>query len=558
MSKKAMRCAAYVRVSREEQVEGFSLQAQERQIQNWVDRLSGEPVAMVTAVYRDEGLSGRTDDRPGFQQMIADARSGLLDAIVVHKFDRLARNREDAVIYKALLRKELGVKVFSVTEPSEDSDSSMGVLIEGMLEVVAHWYSLNLAAETRKGKRQKAEQGLWHGATPTGYCNGKCLHCKDPNGPGYCPYAGQSDREPGKVLIPHPVESEAIRLAFQWYATGKYSDRDIAHKLNSAHFRTDDEEELPFRTKFYRRKGSRTGPGPFEKDTIKDILTRPFYAGRIEYYGTDPRTGRRRTTPLIVRQGEHQPLIPLDLFQKCQDIRQARGKAANSRAKSRQTAVYPLAGIVVCNECGAPMRASSIRGTRYYRCRTRIQRREGCSQLSIRAAAVEAVAASVAKELVLTEELEQRIAAYLVNDQRLEALDVQKRRLQAEFKRAQELYMDGDIERSRYERAKSDFEREMAQLCPEAHIDMEMVGPLINNFGAIWTLATPLERKGLLATIFREIRVQDGAVVGFDFWPPFDRLLEQALLVDHIGSEVAALNATQYGSDPDSPLIALS
>ena len=97
MSKKAMRCAAYVRVSREEQVEGFSLQAQERQIQNWVDRLSGEPVAMVTAVYRDEGLSGRTDDRPGFQQMIADARSGLLDAIVVHKFDRLARDRYDAV-----------------------------------------------------------------------------------------------------------------------------------------------------------------------------------------------------------------------------------------------------------------------------------------------------------------------------------------------------------------------------------------------------------------------------------------------------------------------------
>ena len=300
-------------------------------------------------------------------------------------------------------------------------------------------------------------------------------------------------------------------------------------------------QELAFRTKFHGRKGSRTGPGGFEKDTVKDILTRPFYAGRIEYYGTDPRTGKRRRTPIIVRQGKHQPLIPLDLFQKCQDVRQARGKAANSRAGSRRTTVYPLAGIAVCNECGAPMRASSIRGTRYYRCRTRIQRREGCSQLSIRAAAVEAVAASVAKELVLTKQLEQRIAAYLVNDQRLEALDVQKRRLQAEFKRAQELYMDGDIERSRYERAKSDFEREMAQLCPETHIDMGLVGPLLSDFSAIWTLATPLERKGLLATIFREIRIQDGAVVGFDLWPPFDRLLEKALLAYPTASVVAAL-----------------
>lgn len=543
MSRKAMRCAAYLRVSREEQVEGFSLQAQERQIQNWVDRLGGEPVPSVTAIYRDEGLSGRTDDRPGFQQMIADARGGLLDAIVVHKFDRLARNREDAVIYKTLLRKELGVKVFSVTEPSEDSDSSMGVLIEGMLEVVAHWYSLNLAAETRKGKRQKAEQGLWHGAAPTGYCNGKCLLCKDPNGLGYCPYAGQPDRELGKVLIPHPIESDAIRLAFQWYSTGEYSDRDIAHKLNTARFKTEDGKELAFRTKFHGRKGSRTGPGHFAKDTVKDILTRPFYVGRIEYYGTDPRTGKRRRTPVIVRQGEHQPLISLGLFQKCQDVRQARGKAARSRANHRQTAVYPLAGIVVCNECGAPMRASSIRGTRYYRCRTRIQRKEGCSQLSARAAAVEPVAASIVRELVLTQDLKQRTAAYMANDQRLEALDVQKRRLQAEFKRAQELYMDGDIERSRYERAKSDFEREMAQLCPETHIDMELVGPLLQDFGAIWALATPLERKGLLATIIREIRIQDGAVVSFDFWPPFDRLFESALLAYSAASEVAALTS---------------
>ena len=135
------------------------------------------------------------------------------------------------------------------------------------------------------------------------------------------------------------------------------SDRDIAHKLNEAWFATVDGQEVPFRTKFYGRKDSHPGPGPFTKDTVKDILTRSFYAGLVEYYGVDPSTGNRRKTPLIVRQGQHEPLICLDLFQHCQDVRRSRGKAVNSRTKKRKTVVYPLAGILICGECSAPMRS---------------------------------------------------------------------------------------------------------------------------------------------------------------------------------------------------------
>jgi DNA invertase Pin-like site-specific DNA recombinase len=326
-----VRYAAYVRVSRDEQVLGYSLDAQERLVHHWVQSQSGDLAGEVVVVYRDEGHSARTDDRPAFQQMIADARTGRFDAIVVHKFDRLARDRQDSVTYKALLRKKLGLKVLSASEPSEDSDGSLGVLIEGILEVVAHWYSLNLAAETRKGKREKAEEGRWHGAAPTGYCNGKCRDCRDPNGPGYCAHAGHPDRGDGEVLLPHPIESEAIRLAFEWYSSGDCSDRDIADKLNQFRFETSEGREVRFRTKFYGRQGSRSGPGPFEKDTVQDILTRSFYAGLVEYYGVDPRTGKRRTRPLIVRQGQHEPLVSLQLFQRCQDVRRNRGRAASSK-----------------------------------------------------------------------------------------------------------------------------------------------------------------------------------------------------------------------------------
>jgi hypothetical protein len=80
-----------------------------------------------------------------------DARKG--------KFDRFARNRTDALAIKLLLRHDYGVKVFSVSEPSEDSDGPMGALIEGIMESVADWYSQNLATSPdcsmRKGIRRR-------------------------------------------------------------------------------------------------------------------------------------------------------------------------------------------------------------------------------------------------------------------------------------------------------------------------------------------------------------------------------------------------------------------
>ena len=114
-----MRYATYVRVSRDEQVMGYSLEAQERLVSEWVRRQGGDLAGEQVSIYRDEGHSARTDDRPAFQQMIADARAGRFDAIVVHKFDRLARDRYDSVTYKALLRKKLGLKVLSASEPSQ-------------------------------------------------------------------------------------------------------------------------------------------------------------------------------------------------------------------------------------------------------------------------------------------------------------------------------------------------------------------------------------------------------------------------------------------------------
>ena len=160
-----MRYAGYIRISSEDQVGNFSVAAQKHAIQKWIHDQKG----VITRFYIDEAQSGLTDNRPEFQAMRRDARKRRFDALVVRKFDRLARNRANALAIKSLLRHDYGIKVFSVTEPSEDSDGPMGMLIEGIMESVAEWYSRNLAAETAKGKLQRARQGLLNNRAPLGY-----------------------------------------------------------------------------------------------------------------------------------------------------------------------------------------------------------------------------------------------------------------------------------------------------------------------------------------------------------------------------------------------------
>ncbi len=84
-----MRYVGYIRISSEDQVGNFSLDAQKRAIEKWVAEQGGR----LVKIYVDEAKSGTTDDRPGFLDMRRDARHGKFDALVVHTFDRLARNR---------------------------------------------------------------------------------------------------------------------------------------------------------------------------------------------------------------------------------------------------------------------------------------------------------------------------------------------------------------------------------------------------------------------------------------------------------------------------------
>ncbi|MBQ2297203.1 MAG: recombinase family protein, partial [Ruminiclostridium sp.] len=141
--------ACYIRVSTEDQTE-YSPEAQKRALEHYA-RQHGM-VLSPDHIYIDAGISGRrAETRPAFMAMIAAAKQKPppFSVILVHKFDRFARNREDSIVYKSMLRRQCGVQVVSITEHLEDD--RMSLILEAMLEAMAEYYSLNLAEEVRKG-----------------------------------------------------------------------------------------------------------------------------------------------------------------------------------------------------------------------------------------------------------------------------------------------------------------------------------------------------------------------------------------------------------------------
>ena len=179
-----LRAGVYHRVSSEEQVAGYSLDAQARATRLYCAAHRW----MIAAEYADEGRSARTDDlarRPAFARILADAEAGLLDVVVVHKLDRFSRNLR--VTLEALERLERrGVGFVSISEQM-DFTTPIGKVVLATLAAFAQFYSDNLASEIKKGKAERKLQGLYNGVLPFGVkTNSRGIPVPDPESSPAC------------------------------------------------------------------------------------------------------------------------------------------------------------------------------------------------------------------------------------------------------------------------------------------------------------------------------------------------------------------------------------
>src|SRR4030043_292815 len=160
-----MKAALYARVSSEKQDVDLSISAQLKSLREYCARNGYE----VVKEFVDEAESGKTTARPAFREMISAARRSEkpYNLILVWKYSRFARSREDSIVFKTMLRKN-GVRVISISEPAEDTPT--GKLLEAMIESLDEFYSANLGEEVTRGMRESASRGFYISArAPFGY-----------------------------------------------------------------------------------------------------------------------------------------------------------------------------------------------------------------------------------------------------------------------------------------------------------------------------------------------------------------------------------------------------
>jgi site-specific DNA recombinase len=452
---KIMKYAAYLRISSEDQRGNFSIDAQRRAVEEWVEAQDGQ----LVKIYTDEE-SGLTIDRPEFRQMRRDARNGAFDALVMHKFDRFARDRIDALAIKSLLRHDYGIKVFSTTELSQDSDGELGALVEGLMESVADWYSHNLSLETTKGKRERAMQGYHNNGAPFGL-----------------------DGDAAGVLTPNRHELPGLHMAFELYATGKHSDNAIARILNE---------------NVYISKSGR----PFSTDAVRDMLQNRIYLGYVKYqeYRLHPDGRRSWGAPVEWFEGQHKAVIDQELFNRCKQVRAAKATHHEYYPKHR---VYLLRDLVYCADCvenkpddihddsyGKMRPHPDSEGVRlYYRCRARDFVRY-CSQKSVRADIVDEQVVDVLRTLKLSEDWHSCMVStigQLLGDQKLDARVTEIKDI---IERMDFRWDNGFIsDKVAYLEQRAKLQHEMEELTPIDNNDLARAADLLDNFSAHWEAA---------------------------------------------------------------------
>ena len=314
------RGAFYIRVSTDDQTE-YSPDGQLRALKEYASK--NKITVFDEHIYTDEGISAKTTNRPAFQQMIAAAKNQPkpFDVIIVHKLDRFARNREDSVVYKALLRKECGVKVASVTEPIEDD--KFGIIIEAMLEAMAEFYSRNLAEEVKKGQTEKALQGGFMTRPPYGY-------------------RVTEERQPPEIV---PAEADVVRIIFSKLIHG-WSPYKITKYLN---------ESLQVMTSTGHR---------FSTNRVKYVLANPMYCGLMRWNMRDSANKYqvKDKSEWIVAKGEHEAIISQETFDQAQVIMRTQRKGA----RPQETTSHWLSGLVRCGNCGGSMSFNNAKWPFFY------------------------------------------------------------------------------------------------------------------------------------------------------------------------------------------------
>lgn len=330
--------AAYIRVSTEEQVE-YSPNSQLRAIRDYAKR--NDMILSDDFIFIDEGISGRkAEKRPGFMRMIGTAKikPRQFDAILLWKFSRFARNREDSIVYKSMLRKQCGIEVISISEQLGEDKTS--ILIEALIEAMDEYYSINLAEEVRRGMSEKARRGEVVSTPPFGY------------------------DVKNNVFIPNFETAPVVNYLFNEYLKGR-GCLELAKELNAVGIRT--------------KHGNK-----WESRGIEYILCNVVYTGKLTWTPVKTKTRNYNCEDTIISQGKHEPIIKQSIFDEVQKLIEEKKRLFPKYSRSTSNE-FMLKGFLKCSNCGGSLVYSAgdrVQCNRYSKGTCEVSHSVGLSRLN--------------------------------------------------------------------------------------------------------------------------------------------------------------------------------
>ena len=496
--------AVYARVSSTGQLgrgddqdgDGYSIPAQVKACEREAEARG----ATVVRAYIERAESARTDDRPVLQEMMRDLGLLGVDFLIVHKVDRLARNRlDDAVLYERLV--SMKIRLVSATENIDETPA--GRLMHGMLATFAEYYSNNLATEITKGLHQKHENGGTPFRPPIGYKPKRTL-------------IGNKDI---RTVVVDGERALLVQEAFDLYATGEWTTRRLAEHLKQRGLRS--------------RETPRVASRPLRLTTIQAMLRNPYYMGIVVYRG-------KRV------HGRHKPLVDPDTFDRVQALLSARAVAGDRPHKHQ----HYLRGSLYCAICGGRLLYSKHRGKggvyEYFCCIKRTTRRQGgsCPSHHYSAEAIERAVTEHYRTIRLSPQVRERVRADIREDadersavvtREIERHKRKIKKLENNQARLVQLSYRGlvseDVLAAEQQRLETE-KRQAQHLLETAQLHAQDVEDALDGAltkaktpHATYLASSPLERRLLNQTFFERILVgEDAAIERAELTPVYTAL----------------------------------
>ena len=463
--------------------------------------------AMIGKEFVDRGASARSANRPELQEMLKYIKENKdrVDYVIVHKVDRLARNRGDDVdITRAL--QEADVQLVSASESIDNSPS--GMLLHGIMSSIAEFYSHNLSTEVKKGISEKVKSGGTPSKAPLGYRN---IRDYDDRG-----------RRDSRVEIDEE-RAPLIELAFREYATGNWSLSSLAEHL----------ADLGFATPATHKLSSRS----IDKKLLHKILINPYYKGIVTYNGAQ-------------YSGKHKPIIDEDIWDQVQEI-------LRSHVNGERTRIHEhyLKSTVYCGKCRARLIIANVKsrsGDRYpyFVCSAKHNKRNDCMQRSLLIDEVAEKIEELYEKISFPSEFRNLVQQWLTTqvDKLADAAQIetnrlklqkdklereQRKLLQAHYADAVPLHLlkeEQDRIGKSLKNIASQIDAYQAEYTEIAK-NLDCAFELLDDCGRTYKLADDFARRCFNQALFKKISVQDDLTLEVDYAEPFDTILDPNVVI---------------------------